>query len=152
MNMATEAQRLGENGEPLKNSALILHQFIFGGSQFEPPKHLAKPEPKDNNLTRERQEFAKQRFETAYSDVSTKIQNTLKSTINTNIDPKGEMSDYVRKQATRDAYEELERTIGEDKRFLDIKDRLWKALIVAISLVKRWRPFALHTCLRPRQF
>src|SRR3970282_409003 len=42
VSMLQESKRTGEGGEPLKIAAQILNQFVFGSSDFEPSKPLAK--------------------------------------------------------------------------------------------------------------
>lgn len=127
--MAQEAQRLGENGDPLKHTALILHQYLFGTSNFEGPTNLAKPSEENKQkeeLTRERREFIKERFDAAYESLSTKVNNTLTNTISEYIDPKGEMSDYVKRNAVRDANENLRSLIAQDDQFKRVFDKLWE--------------------------
>lgn len=130
MHMAREAKNLGEeNGAALNQAAQLLNQFVFGTSQFSPPTNLSKQTNEDDTEKRkiqeERQQLVKERFETVRDDLSGRVQNALKSTINNHIDPKQSMTEYVRKNATREAYESLESLIAKDTRFTAIMDRLW---------------------------
>lgn len=127
--MTREGQRLGENGEPLKIAAQLVNQFVFGTTELAEPTNLAKPtEPnsESDRLRKEREAFVKEKFTAVHTDLTTKVQNVLKSTINNHIDPKQSMTEYVRKTATRDAYESLEQLMAQDSRFRTILDKLWE--------------------------
>jgi hypothetical protein len=125
VSMVQESRK--SQNDVLQSAAQVLHQFVFGSSEFEPAKPLAKIEDKkDNSIDEERRQFIKERFEVTKGELSTKIDNVLKSTISANIDPKDSMSDYVRRNATRDALEELQTLVTSDKRFKIILDKLWE--------------------------
>jgi len=126
VSMLQESKRTGEGGEPLKIAAQILNQFVFGSSDFEPSKPLAKTEDKEDNTQKERErKFIQRQFEQARGDLKTRIDNVLKSTINANIDPKASMTDYVKKNASRETLETIQSMINEDTRFKSIIDKLW---------------------------
>lgn len=126
MAMAAESKKSGN--EALMSAAHILNQFIFGSSDFVPPTNLAVEDKKseaEDEVTKERKALMEERFNTAREDLYTKVNNSIKATIEANIDPKGTMSDYVRKNASREAQETLETMINGDKRFKIIVDKLW---------------------------
>jgi len=128
--MVTEGNRLGEDGDPLKIAAQIVNQFTFGNTALTGPRNLVNDNPENNveaeSLKRDKVEFVKQKFTSAHQELVGKVQNTLKSTIDAHIDPRTSMSDYVRKNATKDAYAELEDMMGQDSRFRSIMDKLWE--------------------------
>lgn len=126
--MAREGQKLGENGEPLKIAAQLLNQYLFGTVEISEPRNLAKDVPSDESkrLQEEKRAFVRERFETASRDLTTKVQNVIKSTINTHIDPKQSMTDYVRRNASKDAYESLEGLMSQDTRFRVVLNKLWE--------------------------
>ena len=78
------------------------------------------------DLDQERQEFAKQRYETAFGEISTKINNRLKSAIDENIDKNSSMSDYVKKNVSKECLESVHNLIGQDKLFRSHLDKLWE--------------------------
>jgi len=126
--MVREARRSGN--EALQSAAQLVNQFVFGTSDFQPPTNLSKPvqeDGKDKELEQKEQQFVRQQFETAVGDLNTRINNTLKNTIEANIDPKKSMTDYVRKNASREAMEMLESVLGKDTRFVALKDKLWES-------------------------
>jgi len=131
MSQEANTQGLEENGrgQPLQAAATILHQFVFGSSQWQPPKQLFT-EKKDNTeetrLNNERREFTKQRFETARDGLANKVNNSIRSSIDQHLDPKGSMTAYVKKTAARDAEETLQTLIDRDGRFRTILDKLWE--------------------------
>lgn len=127
--MVKEAR--ASNNEALQSAAQILNQFVFGTSEFKPPTQLSKDEPKEDNkdkeLTEREQRFVRQQFDATRTDLNTRINNTLKNTIDANIDPKKSMTDYVRRNASREAIEMLESLLSRDTRFIALKDKLWEA-------------------------
>jgi hypothetical protein len=114
-----------------KAAALALNQHIFGTSKYKPPTKLAKetkPEDKSKEealLTRER-EFVERQVKTAANEISTRVNNTIKSYIETNIDPKGNMSEYVKTKAIGDSMEKITELMSKDARFKAITDKLWE--------------------------
>jgi hypothetical protein len=127
--MVREAKR--SDNDTLKAAAQVLNQFIFGSSDFVPPTTLGKPQTETNDpekkqlIERERQ-YHRQAFESTVDDLNGRVNNILKSTIEGNIDPKKSMTDYVRKQAARDAMESLESMFSKDARFRSLTDKLWE--------------------------
>jgi len=127
--MVQEAK--SSNNEQLQNAALLLNQFVFGTSTYSPPQNLAKPEQsgdkdKENKISEREQTFIRQQFESTRGDLNTRVNNTLRNTIQAHIDPKQSMTDYVRRNAERDALERLEGLISKDSRFRTLVDRLWE--------------------------
>lgn len=125
--MVHEARKT--NNEVLQSAAAILNQFVFGSSDFKPPTKLSKEnvEPEKVNQPSEREQaFARQQFDGVHEELSTKVNNTLRNTIDANIDPKQSMSDYVRKTASKEALELLENLISRDMRFKTLADKLWE--------------------------
>lgn len=132
ISMLQEGQRNPEAKDVLTSAAQILNQFVFGSSQFQQPTKFSKTEKpeekgKDEEITKREQDFTRRQFETARGELNTRVNNSLKATIEGNIDPKNSMTDYVKRQAVRDATEMLTKLFSQDKRFGEITDRLWKA-------------------------
>lgn len=128
MAMVKEAQ--SSQNDVLRAAAQVLNQFVFGSSDFQPPQNLTKEdtgrrEAEDKVAQREKQ-WTQQRFESTRTDLNTRVNNTLRNTIEAHIDPKKSMSDYVRKNASRDALETLEGLIRKDTRFRTLSDKLWE--------------------------
>jgi hypothetical protein len=123
--------RASGNAE-LQTAAQLLNQFVFGRSTFEQPTTLSKPETRNEEAeklkTRE-QNFAKQQFTRISGELGTKVNNSLKSTIEQHIDPRSSMSEYVKRTASRDAFETLERLINNDSQFRTLVDKLWERAI-----------------------
>lgn len=126
--MVKEAQ--SSNNDTLRAAAQILNQFVFGSSDFQPPQNLTKEEPgrreAEDKVTQREKQWTQQRFATTRDDLNTRVNNTLRNTIEAHIDPKKSMSDYVRKNASRDALETLEGLIRKDSRFRTLSDKLWE--------------------------
>lgn len=130
MQMVEEAEAMGEQGQPLKAAATILNQFVFGSQKFTPPARLSKVEEKNDKekeLESERQQLLNEKYESVRDDLQGRVDSVIRATIDTNIDPRKSMSDYVRRNATRDAFENLEKMLKEDTRFRALLDKLWEA-------------------------
>lgn len=118
--------------QELMKAAVELNEFIFGSRIYKPPTKLAPAEPesekkeKDQISERERG-LVRQAFEGASTDVRSRVNNYIKVNVEANIDPKKSMSDYVRKNATKDAMEKITDLIERDTRFKSLADRLWEA-------------------------
>ena len=121
--------------EALESAATILNQFIFASSQFEAPKRLSskvenpESDAKEKRIAEREKAFLQQRFNSVNGELNSKINGACKSYIEKNIDPKGSMSDYVKRNATREAIEELESLVSKDSRFVTLKDKLWEKAI-----------------------
>ena len=131
--MVQEARR--SNNQALQSAAQILNQFVFGSSEFTPPSKLAsdtpeKQESKKAENSRE-QQIIRQTFENTLTDLNSKVNNTLKNTIDAHIDPRGNMSEYIKKNAARDALDTLQTLISNDSRFKQLGDKLWEKCIEA---------------------
>lgn len=128
--MVKEARNSGN--EALQSAAQLLNQFVFGTTEFKPPSNLSRNEPEADDRNKElqhrEQQFIRQQFNTAREDLNTRINNTLTNTIDANIDPKKSMSDYVRKNASREAMEMLDTVLSKDARFVALKDKLWESV------------------------
>lgn len=114
------------NNDELKNAAVILHQWVFGTSDWKPVTTLAKPREQVNEVKKQEAEFFNQRFESSLGDLNTKVSNVLKATIDINIDPGKAMTPFVKKHAVNEALSHVEKLISEDKGYRAINDRLWQ--------------------------
>ena len=121
--------------EIYENAASVLNQWLFGTTDFEEPTPLAKKDTgedeKEVKLREKERDFARRRFETTRSDLDNRVSNSVRSAIETNIDPKGSMTEYVKRTAVREANEALENAVRSDARFKGIVDRLWDAAFKA---------------------
>ncbi len=129
--MVREGRNLGEQGAPLTAAANVLNQFVFGSQNFTPAQPLSRqPNPDEQNreqaIKYQEQQHVYNRFETTRDELQTKADNVLASTIDQHIDPNGAMTDYVKRNATKDAKETLEDLMGKDQRFRGLIDKLWE--------------------------
>lgn len=125
--MVTESRR--SQNDVLQNAAAILNQFVFGSSNFEQPTNLTveeKTDPKLDEISRRERSLINQKFETANGELHSRVNNAFRATIEANIDPKQSMTEYVRRNASREALESLESAINTDSRFRGIIDKLWE--------------------------
>lgn len=127
--MVEEAK--SSNDDDLRTAALLLNKWAFGSSKFVPPSKLAKETPaedkaKVDSITQRERAFAKSQVDAATNDLNTRVNNTIRSAIENHIDPNKSMTDYVKKNATRDALEKVTNLIERDTRFQKIVDKLWE--------------------------
>lgn len=122
-----------QNSEELSQAAAVLNQYIFGTSQFTHPQKLSKDEvtddsskQKEEEIQRKEKEFLERQYTSAVDDIGTRVDNILKASVDKAIDPNESMSDYVKKNATREVLEDLENLISRDTRFRNVYDRLWE--------------------------
>lgn len=129
-NMVQEADRT--KNDELKSAAVILNQFIFGGSEYTPPAKFSKEpdtNPEADQLKKEREDFKREKLTSVASDLQTRTDNSINNTIVNHIDPKGVMTEYVRRNAIREAKSMLEEVLAQDSRFNVHKDKLWEKAI-----------------------
>ena len=128
ISMLEEAKTSGS--QELNEAAVILNQFAFGSSTFTRPGNLSKSESKDtkeeDRISEREKQFNQKQFESSKNDLNTRVNNVIRSTIESHIDPKESMTDYVRKNAVRDAQETLADLIDKDTRFKSLADKLWE--------------------------
>ena len=141
------AAQVGKNNknQKLSDAAVEIHKHIFNTDQFTPHQKLGrgiKDTSDKDAIAEERREIMQERFETARDDLSTRVNNSLKNTVNGAIDPKDSMTAYVKKNAIRDTMSTLNQVIRSDKSFMRVIDGLWKKSADAkfnVASVKRIR-------------
>ena len=119
-----------DGDDDLRTAALLLNKWAFGSAKFTPPEKMAKetkPEDKSKEaeISEKEKAFNKRITDNAMQGVSTRVNNSIKSAIENNIDPQKAMTDYVRKNAARDALEKINELIDRDTRFQTIVNKLW---------------------------
>lgn len=120
-----------EQGELLQQVALNLNQYLFGSSQYTPPKPRVegRVNEEEERINEERSAYNRERYENARDDLQTRVDNTLRATIAEYIDRNNEMSPYVKRNAINDAMKILHNAIGNDVAFRKNQDKLWEAAI-----------------------
>lgn len=129
--MVKEGRALGEQGAPLQAAANVLNQFVFGSQNFTPPKPLSQQvdptqQSREQAYRYQEQQRFYQQFESVKDDLQTRADNVLKSTIDSHIDPRGNMTDFVKTHATKEALDTLENLMQKDTRFRGLLDKLWE--------------------------
>lgn len=112
-----------------KTAASILYKFIFNSEKFEPPTKLSQKDPKDEReakLEEREVEFQKNVLDTHVNAVNIRIDNTIKTIVDRNIDPRDSMNPYVKEKAIQDCVTTVERELKKDARFQGIIDKLWE--------------------------
>lgn len=128
--MVQAAKESGE--EDLRIAAGLLYKYVFNSTKFEPPKKLAKEESdkKTANPIEEREKaFVKHQLETATADIDGRVRGTIKAAVEKYIDPNGSMTDYLKRNAVKDAIEKITGLIERDSRFTKLNEKLWDKMI-----------------------
>lgn len=122
-----------KDSEELSQAAAILNQYVFGTSQFTHPQRLSKEDIQDDGDKEKEQEISQRekallerQFNSARDELGVRVDNILKASVDKAIDPNGSMTDYVKRNATREVLENLENLISKDTRFRSIYDKLWE--------------------------
>jgi hypothetical protein len=117
------------SNDELLQAALLVNQFVFGTSKWTPPTNRVdrSADTKVDEVENERLSFVKERFESSRDDIQGKVDNTLKATISEYIDPKNQMSPYVKKNAVIDAMRILTNSISDNPDVSKQLDKLWRA-------------------------
>lgn len=114
-------------------AAAILNKFLFGTTKYKAPSKLAKedvsPTKKDEKPAED--SYAKVALNNTVDQVSGRVDKIIKSNLEANIDPRGSMSEYIKKNAIRDATEKINSLIERDSRFKQLTDRLWNEAVKA---------------------
>lgn len=117
------------NREDLSTAALMLHEFVFGTDEYTPPTNLSRTSQRssrEQELEQREREYNERQFNDVTERISNKMDNVLRATIDKNIDPKDSMTPYVKRNAIKDAEEQLDELIQSDTRFIQMLDRLWE--------------------------
>ncbi len=120
-----------QNNESVGMAAQILNQFVFGTNDYQPVQKLAKQLQQDDQLNQERESFARERFETVSGELVSKTDNLIKAGIVKAIDPKQQMTAYVRDIAVEKAFKEAEKLVSEDKAFSKVINSMWRRAIAS---------------------
>lgn len=128
LGMVEEAK--SSNDDDLRTAALLLNKYAFGSSRFTPPQKMSKEvksedKTKEAEITKREQEFEQRRLDSAVGEANTRVNNAIRGAIEKNIDPNGSMTDYVKRNAIRDATEKINNLIKKDQRFSKVVDQLW---------------------------
>ncbi len=104
---------------------------MFGDVDWKPKQRLAIDTDSADNaervkLERERAEFETSKYTERQQDLMTGVDNRIKSVIDSNIDKKAQMTPFVKKNATKEVKENLDRLIKSDTRFQAIVKKLWE--------------------------
>ena len=122
-----------QSNDELSAAAAVLNQYIFGTTQFTHPQRLSKEEiassesqEKEQEIYERERAFLEKQYNTVSEDLSNRVDNILKASVDKAIDPNESMTEYVKKNATREVIQDLENLIDKDTRFRSIYDKLWE--------------------------
>jgi hypothetical protein len=114
------------DNDELRKAALVINRYFFSSDQFTPQPKLSESKPEEEEIQNERAEWVRERFDSSRDDLDTRVENVLKSTITHHIDPKEDMTDYVKKTAIKDSLEAVKDHLDRDVPFRKHLDTLWR--------------------------
>lgn len=119
------------NDEELQDAAKILNSYIFGTEEPQPPQRISKsPNPeiseREKELQARERRLIENKFNETHQDLNTKVSNILRASVSEHIDPRGQMSEYEKRAAIKEAVELAQDNIANDRSFLKTLDGLWK--------------------------
>jgi hypothetical protein len=112
-----------DNAE-LRKVALAINRFAFDSDDFVPHEPLSRG--KEDEVESEKEQWNKERFISTRDELDEQVTNVMKNAIMKHIDPKGQMSDYVKRTAVREALEEALEILSNDRSLKGHLNSLWK--------------------------
>lgn len=128
-------QAARESGDDdFRIAAELLNQHVFGTKKFIPHKKLAK-EPaegdkkKEDSISQREKEFNQRQLDTANNEITSFIDSRINTAIAKLIDPNEAMTAYVKRNATRDAFDKIKNLISKDTRLAKLVDNLKSKMV-----------------------
>ena len=119
-----------ETQTSLMQTARGLYKFVFNSTKWEAPTSLSSDDDtnpsEESKISKERESLRNERYQAAKSDIESSLERSFKKTIEKHIDPKRVMSDYVKRTAVRDAYEQLTSLIDKDPNYKRVLLKSWQ--------------------------
>lgn len=120
-----------KDNEEIQSAASILYQFVFNSTKWEGKKRLAVDDVIDQTTNAERQKLEKDKQDWEKSKqtehttkLMTSIDNQIKGTIEKSIDPKSQMTDFVKNKAIEEVMNKASQLLKKDSRFQAIVNQL----------------------------
>lgn len=118
------------DNEDLQAAALAINQFMFNTTKYTPPQNRIKEDDtKTEDAEKARLAEIHERFEDSRNDLQSRVDNALTNTINDYIDPKGEMTAFVKKNAVKEALVITQKLLEKDQYLSKNLDRLWREAV-----------------------
>lgn len=114
--------------EQLEIASELIHEALYNTKEVSEYKTVATKDeenPEEAKLKTERENFEKTRYSTAFSTVSSKINNILTNAVAKEIDTRNILTPYVKSNLIKDVMAECDRQLISDNRFKGLIDKLW---------------------------
>lgn len=118
-----------EQAEQYQLAAALVHKALYNTSKVTPFQMEVpddKVDPKEEQLNQRELNYQREQLSRAVTAVDERLDRTVKTAIEKNIDPKQVMPEYLRGKAVEDTWNKLNRIISNDKRFVNYRDSLWR--------------------------
>lgn len=118
-------------GKAVLDAASTLYQFMFNSTKWEGKKKLSIDAVVDSTVSAEkkkledeRREFEESKKNEHTTKLMSSIDNQIKGTIEKSIDPKDQMSSFVKSKATEEVLSKASKLLKSDNRFQQIVKQL----------------------------
>lgn len=115
-----------EQNQEAWDAAILLNQLVFQTKELTNPSSYGQTSPEKDEVSSEREKLAQETLNTRQGFVNESIDKRTRSLIDMNIDPKGQMSPFVKKNAIKEATELIHNSLKGDKFFQSNVDKMWK--------------------------
>lgn len=118
---------ISSKDDQLQIAAQLINRFYFQNADVKPSVKKSKPtiDPEREQINKERQQYAVEIGTRAGNEIQTRVEATLKNTIEKYIDPTSVMTPYIKEKAVTDAIDKTKSLIRDDTRFRAAIDKAW---------------------------
>lgn len=119
----------GDNKEQLQIAVKLVTRAIYGSPEIpndDISQKEEKEDPERKKLDEDKNNFERTKFESAYSDVSSRVESMIKRAVTDNVDIKNSLPSYVKGKLVDDVMSTLDKHLDSDERFKGLLKNLWK--------------------------
>ncbi len=120
-----------DGDEEIQSAAAILYKFMFNSTKWQGKQKLVADDvindtanAEREKLNKERQDFENSKRNEHTTKLMTSVNNQVKGTIEKSIDPKEQMTPFVKSKAIEEVLHKAENLLKSDKRFQQIVNQL----------------------------
>jgi len=111
--------------EDLEKAAQAFSNYIFGTPEVAEGKRTFVKEEKPDVIDKKREEFNKERYQTSYADVESRISTALTKMISTGLDPDKVLTEYVGKKLSADVLDAVGKALAADVSHMAAMKSYW---------------------------
>lgn len=108
-----------------KNAAKMFKQFFFQNKEVKGSKPFEQKSPEKSKVDEERQKWNQEKLTSAQSEINSRVDSILSSTIRAAFAKEERMTPFVRKQAVELALKMTKKSISSDTQFQTVLKKMW---------------------------